>query len=202
MLTEPQKFANKARFIEILAKLGFDITNIVRDLEAALYFDKPLTLNSGRSYSGGLCEDAILHFDELVRFADTYCPGRYSEAELAIVSLFRNVYRAWLFIPCVKNVKNDLTGTWETVAGFKVDDSPTRITFGDNSFSSMIIASNYVNLSNEIKMAIQYGDPRSNFTDMSEILRRYPLVALTRLADAAVSYLVTTNKYIEETPQN
>lgn len=39
MLTDEQKFENKKRYLELLAKLGIDLTQILKYLEKINYFE-------------------------------------------------------------------------------------------------------------------------------------------------------------------
>ena len=59
MLTLEQKNSNEIKFMELLAKLNIDLTEINKLLDSIDYFNKPASTQYIGAYSGGLCEYAL-----------------------------------------------------------------------------------------------------------------------------------------------
>jgi hypothetical protein len=188
MLTPEQLYNNKIKFIELLSKLNTDITELVKYLDINDYFNKPASAQYFKAYAGGLCQYALDLYYELSQLVNAYCPGRYSEEDVIKVALFKDIYKAELFEAYSKNVKNDITGQWETVLAYKYKE--VRPVYGDLPFSSFMTARKFISLTDEQIEAIMHANSTSSCGgDIHEILRNYPLVTLTRMADIAAYYL-------------
>ena len=187
-LTEAQISANKVKFIELLTKLGIDLTELSVYLNALDYFHKPASTNYFRAYPGGLCQYALDLYYELAQLANAYFPGKYTEEDIIKVALFKDLYRAELYEAYNKNVKNEETGQWETQLAYRYRE--TRPTFGDLGFSSYMVAKKFINLTDEQIEAITQASTKDNYAgDIHDILRSYPLATLTKMADLAACYL-------------
>lgn len=188
MLTSDQIYNNKMQFFELLAKLNIDLTDLSRYLDAVDYFNKPVTMQFFKPYAGGLCQYALDLYYELAQLVNAYCPGKYTEIDVIKVALFKDIYRAEMFEAGTKNVKNEITGKWEEVQGFKYKE--VRPTFGDLNFSSYMIAKHFVDFTDEQIEAITQADTKDSYAgDIHDILRSYSLVTLTKMADLAAMYL-------------
>lgn len=189
MLTNDQIQENKDKFLELLSKLNIDLTQLYAYLEGKGYFNAPLTATSTQNYAGGLCENALIFYRELKVLCEAYYPGRYSEEDIIKVALFKNFYRVEMYEVTVKNKKNLETNAWEEVVCYQTREN--RPTFGDLSFSSYMLAQQFIDFTNEQIEAICYGNCLGqNPPDIHDILRSYPLVTLTRMADLACNYIV------------
>ena len=189
MLTEEQILDNKSKFISLLVNLNIDLTALTKYLisETVDYFNKPYTNYQTYSYKGSLCEHTIKLFEELKKLCDFYCPDRYSLQDILKVALFKDLYRAELYEPYLKNVKNELTSQWESVLSYRTKE--VRPIFGDISFSSYMIAKKFINLDNdELVEAIIYSSTNSNIENFN-IRKTYKLVTLVTMAELAVDYL-------------
>ena len=188
MLNETQLYNNKMKFLELLGKLNIDLTQLVKYLDANDYFNKPASSQYFRPYPGGLCQYALDLYYELAQLVNAYCPGKYTEEDVIKVALFKDIYKAELFEPYTKNVKNDVTGQWETTIAYKYRED--RAVYGDLPFSSFMTARKFVDLTEEQIEAIMHSTAAGAYGgDIHEILRKYQLVALTRMADIAAYYL-------------
>jgi hypothetical protein len=189
MLTPDQIQANKMKYIDLLCKLGIDLTQLIEYLEAIDFFNKPGSLQYNKAYPGGLCEYALeLHY-ELTRITGAYTkPGTYSEIDIIIVALFKDLYRAELYEAYNKNVKNEHTGQWESVPAYR--NKEIRPVFGDIGFSSYMIIKRFIYLTDEQIEAICYSAFNKSYeVDIHNIRKMYPLVALTTMAEIAVTYI-------------
>jgi len=186
MLTDEQKFLNKTKYLELLARLGVDLTNFSMYLTSIDYFEKPATNQYQFSYAGGLCEQALKECHELGVLCGAYFPNQYSEEDIIKVALLRNLYRAEMYEAYNKNVKNEITGQWESVGAYRTKEN--RPTYGDLGFSSYMIAKNYFTFSDEQIEAIIHSTGLNNYSvDIHDVMKTYPLVVLTKMADLAVN---------------
>ena len=190
MLTDEQKFENKKRYLELLTKLGIDLTQILKYLESVDYFEQPATPAYHRAYAGGLCEQALLIYNELSQLVNAYYPnGPYTEKDVIIVACFLELYRAEMYELYTKNTKNESTGTWETTYAYRLKE--VRPTFGDVGFSSYMITKYFIPLSDEqIEAFCLVSKVNIEGNDIHDILKSYPLVTLTRMAVLVVNYLL------------
>lgn len=189
MLTEEQRQTNKVNFINLLCKLNIDLTEIVAYLESVQYFDQPYTQKQLGGYKGGLCEHALQVYLELMQLANAYYPNKYSEQDIIIVALFKDIYKAELYEEYFRNVKNT-HGEWEQVTDYK--NKETRPAFGELGFSSYMVLKKFITgLSDEVIESIIYWscgiESQNKPKDLYEILRNYKLVVLTHMADMAAS---------------
>lgn len=189
MLTEEQILDNKSKFIELLTNLNIDLTALTKYLisERVDYFNKPYNNYQSYAYKGSLCEHSLALYYELKKICDLYCPDRYSTQELLKVALFKDMYRAELYEQYFKNVKNEVTGQWETILSYRTKE--IRPIFGDINFSSYMIAKKFINLDNdEVVEAIMFSNNTSNIENFN-IRKTYKLVTLVNIAELAVDYL-------------
>lgn len=189
MLTEEQILDNKNKFIDLLTNLNIDLTAITKYLisERVDYFNKPYNNYQSYAYRGSLCAHTIKLFEELKRLCDLYCSGRYSLEDILKVALFKDLYRAELYEPYYKNVKNEITGQWESVLSYRTKE--IRPIFGDINFSSYMIAKKFINLDNdELVEAIMFSSSTANIENYN-IRKTYKLVTLVSMAELVVDYL-------------
>lgn len=187
ILTDDEKYANKCKFTTLLTKLDIDITPIFEFLDSINYFEAPFNAQTCRSVSGGLCSYALDLFNELYQLCNAYYPNKYTEKDIIKVALFKDVYRAVLYEPYSKNVKNDLTNQWETVSAYKTRES--RPVFGDIGFSSYMLTRKLIDYSDEQIEAICNADASTYVNDIHEIRKQFPLVILTNMATMAAGYI-------------
>lgn len=189
MLTQEQKNANELKYFELLSKLNIDLTEISKLLDRVDYFNKPATTQYTGAYEGGLCEYALKFAHELGVLCNAYCLGRYSEEDVIKVALFKDIYKATMYEKATKNVKDDTTGTWSSVAYYRTKDGADRQVFGDLGFSSYMQIRDLVPLTTEQVEAIVYSRISDFGPDVYEVFKAYPLVILTRMAEMAAAYI-------------
>jgi hypothetical protein len=188
MLDENQIYQNKLSFVNLLSCLEIDLTELYTYLDTTDYFNKPASTQYFKAYPGGLCQYALDLYYELAQLVNAYCPGKYTKADVVKVALFKDIYRTELYECYMKNVKNDSTGNWEVQPAFRYKEQ--RPTFGDIGFSSYMIAKRFVDFTDEQIEAITQSAARSDYAgDIHDIMRSYPLVTLTKMADIAATYL-------------
>jgi hypothetical protein len=188
MLTGEQISLNRFKFFELLNKLNIDLVELSKYLDQVDYFNKPASTQYFRAYAGGLCQYALDLYYELAQLVNAYCPGKYTEEDVIKVALFKDIYKAELYEAYNKNVKNEATGQWESVVAYRYKED--RAVYGDLPFSSFMTARKFVDFTEEQIEAIMHSTASGAYGgDIHEILRKYQLVALTRMADIAAYYL-------------
>ena len=190
MLTTEQKNNNEIRFIELLTKLNIDLTELNKFLDQIDFFNAPASTQYMGAYPGGLCEHALAVAHELGVLCNAYYPGRYSEIDVIIVALFKDIYKATMYEAYMKNTKDEATGQWITMPAYKTRESNARPVFGSAAFSSYMQIKDFVNLTNEQIEAIVHSSPQGFEPDVHEVMRNYPLVTLTRMAEMAATYII------------
>jgi hypothetical protein len=188
MISLEQKNNNEIKFMELLSRLNIDLTEINKFLDQINYFDAPVSTQYVGAYPGGLCEHALRLAHELGVLCNAYYPGRYSEEDVIKVALFKDIYKATMYEVYMKNIKNDSTGQWETVPAYKTRDGASRPVYGDFALSSYFQIKNFISLTDEQSLAIVHST--GNFPpDIHDVMRTYPLVTLTRMAEMAALYI-------------
>jgi len=186
MLTDEQIAKNKERYIELLKLIGLDTPEFLEYLESINYFDAPASTQYQGAYRGGLTEYALKLAHELGVLCDTYFPGKYTEADVLKVALMKENYRATMYEVYRKNVKNEATGQWEAISAYRTKEE--RPVYGDLGFSSFMTLRKYVDFSDEQLEAIIHSTGLNSYSvDIHNVLKQYPLVVLTKMADLVVN---------------
>lgn len=189
MITQEQKNSNEIKFMELLTRLNIDLTEVNKLLDRIDYFNSPATTQYTKAYPGGLCEHALCVAHELGVLCNAYFPGRYTEEDVIKVAFFKDIYKATMYEAYMKNEKNEETGQWIKIPAYKTRDGANRPVFGDLGFSSYMQIKNLIPLTDEQIEAIVYSRPSDYAPDVHEVCRSYPLVALTRMAEMAATYI-------------
>lgn len=189
MLTVEQKNNNEIKFMELLSRLNIDLTELNKFLDSIGYFNAPASTQYMGAYPGGLCEHALIVAHELGVLCNAYCPDRYTVEDVIKVALFKDIYKATMYEAYMKNVKDDTTGQWTAVPAYKTREATARAVYGNAGLSSYMQIKKYVDLTDEQIEAIIQASPQSFDPDIHEVMRAYPLVTLTRMAEIAATYI-------------
>lgn len=194
MLDVSQIGENKTRYLELLSKLDEDTSKFVYYLNSPRvdFFNKPFNNKPDVAYAGSLCEHCVKFYDELKKITDFYRPNYYSEKELIKVALFKDLYRAELYEAYNRNQKNDETGKWETVVGYRAKEE--RPVFGDIGFSSYMIARKFFNLDDDEVVEAIVNSTMESELDSYQIRKAYSLVPFVLMAELALTYLQETEE--------
>lgn len=186
MITDEAKAKNKEMYLNLLKQINLDTPEFLNYLESINYFEAPATAQYTGAYAGGLCEYALKLAHELGVLCTAYFPGKYTAEDVLKVALLKDIYRSCMYVTYKKNIKNEETDQWETTMAYKTTDD--RPVFGDLGFSSFMVLRNYVNFTDEQLEAIIHSTGLNSYSvDIHEILKKYKLVALTRMADSVVT---------------
>ena len=189
MISIEQKNNNEIKFMELLAKLNIDLTEFNKFLDSIGYFNAPASTQYMGAYPGGLCEHALIVAHELGVLCNAYCPNRYTEEDVIKVALLKDIYKATMYEMYMKNVKDEESGQWTTVPAYKTREANNRPVYGNASLSSYMQVKKYIDFTDEQIEAIIYASPQNFEPDIHEVMRAYPLVTLTRMAEIAATYI-------------
>ena len=189
MLTDEEIAQNRVRYCGLIAQATPNPDALIAFLDSIGYFVAPATAQYNGAYAGGLCEYAMKLAHELGVLCNHYQPGRYSASDVLGVALLKEAYRAQMYELAKKNVKNDATGQWESVLYYKTKEK--RPVYGDLGFSSYMMLRKYVDFTDEqIEAIIHSSGINSYSVDIHDVLKEYPLVTLTKMADLAVNNII------------
>lgn len=218
MLTKEQIEQNKQKFIELLREIsveGSDIDGLINHLEEIHFFTAPATSISHGNYDGGLCEHSLNVYRQLKRLVKGFAShvevvenktaegiitsseevivSDYSDNTIKIIGLLHDINKGSYYEKYTKNVKNDITGKWESVEAYKIKDAEYRDTFGDQSVNSFLAISRFIPLSREeVATIINFNcgmDNGYSNKDIYGIMEKYPLVVLMHTADMISSFV-------------
>ena len=157
------------------------------------FYQAPASTKFHGSVAGGLLEHSVAVCRELSALAGRYCQGT-PPASLTIVSLLHDLCKVNFYKKGYRNKKNDLTGQWEKVEIYEVEDQ-MPIGHGEKS---VIIAMKFIKLSDEEIAAIRwhmggYDDgARGGFGSgqaLANAYEKYPLAVALNMADLATSFI-------------
>lgn len=205
MLTDSQITENKVRFLKLIAEIdieGADTSGLVDFLEKNGFFEAPASTQYHSNFKGGLCLHSLNVYDNIVKLADMYFPGKYNQSTLITVSLLHDIsktdfYESYIMnkkIYSDKGSKQDNQGRfdWFAESAYKVKDCHDRFIAGTHEENSLLILSRFIPLTLEESVAVMnhHGTASPNApADLSAIMNKFPLLTLLHLADMISTYV-------------
>lgn len=186
MLTEVEIQQNKMKYLDLLTKLNVDLTELTKYLDAVGFWTAPAGTQTFGAYPGALVQRGLNFYYELSQLCNAYTPGRYTQQDVIKVMLGKELYRAEMYEAFKKPVKNEETGQWDSVVMYRTKE--VRPTFGDIGLSSYMILKKFIELTDEQALAIIHFKAMDYAADIYDIMKSYPLVSLTRMADIAMQF--------------
>ncbi|MEG2192962.1 MAG: hydrolase [Oscillospiraceae bacterium] len=116
----------------------------------------------------------------------------YSDETIALVALCHDFCKINMYREGTRNVKNDLTGVWEKVKTYNIEDV---FPYGHGE-KSVFLVERFIRLSTEEAMAIRWhmggfdDSAKAGSFAIGEAYKRYPLAVMAHLADLEATYLV------------
>lgn len=181
--------SNKERFINIFTE------NVKREgsaellawLEKTDFFTAPASTKFHLCEEGGLCEHSLNVYDCLVeRYGN-----EHSADTLAIVALLHDLCKAQFYKVSTRNQKNELTGQWEKVPYYTIED---KFPFGHGE-KSVFLIERFMRLKVEEAIAIRWhmggfdDTAKSGGYTISNAYEMYPLAVKLHIADIEATYL-------------
>lgn len=205
---------NKYKLIDLLNKItreGADISGFIYKLDHSDFFEAPCSTIYHLNVKGGLVLHLLSVHEQLVKLANMFCPGKYSEETLIIVALCHDMDKMNKYEEYVKNVKDycdngskrDEMGRfeWRAEKAYKVRDAENRFVYGHHGQNSEYITSTYIPLKFEESVAIvnhSGGEDQYKPYDMSAIFNKYDLAALLHMADFVSTYVIEPQLEIKD----
>lgn len=116
----------------------------------------------------------------------------YSDDTIAVVALCHDFCKINFYKEGTRNVKNDVTGQWEKVKAYSVEDA---FPYGHGE-KSVFLLERFIRLSVEEAVAIRWhmggfdDSAKGGSFAISEAYRKYPLAVWLHLADLEATYLL------------
>lgn len=195
MRNEP-KASDKEEFIGIykekITRDGAD--KLLEFLEKSDFFTAPASTRYHGAYEGGLLRHSLNVYENLVSYlARERVQEKYelsvSDESAAIVALLHDICKVNFYAVSTRNAKNDLTGQWEKVPYYTINDT---LPYGHGE-KSVYMISGFMRLSREEAMAIRWHMGFSGIEDKNTIgkaLEMYPLAFALSVADMEASYFL------------
>lgn len=185
---------SKERFLGLCSKVKREgIADLVKWLESSDFFYAPASTRFHGSYAGGLLEHSLNVYDCLVKRMQHWENDTYDEESIIISALFHDVAKVNLYQKGTKNVKNQVTGKWETVETYQIEE---KFPCGDHADKSIIVLQNFIKLKPEEIMAIAAhmggwtSAVKGGSQFVGKIFETCQLAVHLHLADMEASYLV------------
>lgn len=182
----------KAEFMEIfntyVTRKGAD--KMLEWLERTDFFTAPASTRYHGACESGLVMHSLNVYKVLKARNDI--DKMYSDETIALVALCHDFCKINFYTEGSRNVKNEVTGQWEKVKVYNVDD---QFPFGHGE-KSVFLVERFMRLTIEEAMAIRWhmggfdDSAKAGSFAMSEAYRRYPLAVMTHLADLEATYLL------------
>ena len=157
------------------------------------FFTAPASTKYHGACEGGL----LLHSLNVYKtFRERYFEeGKDSEESFAICALLHDLCKAQFYKVSTRNVKNDVTGQWEKVPYYTVDDA---FPYGHGE-KSVFLIERFMRLKTSEAMAIRWhmggfdDSARGGSFAISLAYEKYPLAVKLHLADLESTYLKEKN---------
>lgn len=186
--------SNKDRFIQIyqeqIKREG--AKELLDWLLQTDFFTAPASTKFHLCEEGGLCEHSLNVYDCLnERFG-----AEYPAETIAIVSLLHDLCKAQFYKVSTRNQKNDLTGLWEKVPYYTIED---KFPFGHGE-KSVFLIERFMRLKLEEAVAIRWhmggfdDTAKAGGYTVSNAFEMYPLAVKLHLADIEATYLREGNQ--------
>jgi len=154
------------------------------------FFIAPASTRFHGAHSEGLVMHSLNVFDLL--FARNEIENNENPESVAIVSLLHDVCKAEFYKETTRNVKNDITGQWEKVPYYSVDD---KFPFGHGE-KSVFLIERFMRLKTTEAIAIRWhmggfdDNSRVGGYNVANAFGKYPLAVKLHLCDLEASYLL------------
>lgn len=166
--------------------------NLLKWLETTDFFTAPASTKFHGACEGGL----VLHSVNVYHaMRERFFEEGDSEESFALCGLLHDLCKANFYKVSTRNVKNDLTGQWERVPYFQIED---QFPYGHGEKSVWLIE-RFIKLKPAEAVAIRWHmggfdeAARGGSFAISQAYDQYPLAAKLHLADFYATYLLEKN---------
>lgn len=196
--------SNKERFNSLIDSIEIGEFNkeAFKDfLEQNNFYIAPATSLYSYSFDGGLCQHSLDVYDTL-NFLCANSGEPIDDNSIKLVALFHDIYKMCYYEKTTVNKKiysengskRDNAGKfdWVSVEGYKIREAKDRPLYGDNAFTSYMLLSKFIPLTDVESVAIVNHncgmDNGYSNKDMSHILANNHLAVLLHCADMICTY--------------
>ena len=168
------------------------ISDLLNWLDSTDFYTAPASTKFHSMYEGGLCQHSINVFNRLVaefKNLDGYKFDDETMESLAIVGLFHDLTKVNFYKETTRNVKNEITGQWEKVPYYAVENNSA---LSGHGYKSARIVNKFMDISDEEYMAIVMHmgfSTDENTATVSETFQKNKLALLLHIADTKASYI-------------
>lgn len=184
---------NKERFLDIynrnIKRAGAD--RLLEWMDNRTDF---FTAPASTKFHGACKEGLVIHslnvYDILKKRNDE--SKAYSDETVAIVALLHDLCKANFYKETTRNVKNDITGQWERVPYYSIDD-PYPYGHGEKS---VFLIERFLRLTPEEAISIRWHmggfdeSARSGGYNVGNTFNKYPLAVMLHVSDLEATYLL------------
>lgn len=184
---------NKERFLDIynrnIKRAGAD--RLLEWMDNRTDF---FTAPASTKFHGACKEGLVIHslnvYDILKKRNDE--SKAYSDETMAIVALLHDLCKANFYKETTRNVKNDITGQWERVPYYSIDD-PYPYGHGEKS---VFLIERFLRLTPEEAISIRWHmggfdeSARSGGYNVGNTFNKYPLAVMLHVSDLEATYLL------------
>ena len=180
----------KEKFLELLKSVNREgIDQLINFLEKSDFFTAPASTRFHGCYEGGLLEHSIKVYEIFKdKVEKSIIDLNIPKESIIIMALLHDVCKANYYKVDYRNAKNQLTGEWEKVPYYTVDDT---IPFGHGEKSVMMLTE-FIKLTNDEKYAIRwhmgFTEPKENYQYLGVAFKKYPIALLLHEADLEATY--------------
>ena len=215
MLSKEQIEQNKQTFIELINSIEreFNKEKLINWLENSDFFYAPASTKYHSNFEGGLCSHCLSVYYSLEALCNTFASEskyvtledgsqkeeitcKYDKDSIIIVALLHDLSKANFYEKYNRNVKNEVTGKWESVEEYRTIDVQKRFIFGNHEETSEFMVRSFIPLKVEESVAILHhmggAGHDSSQTDLSVIYSKYNLAALLHTADLLSTFVLNS----------
>lgn len=181
---------NKKVIVELLSKVKrAGIEKLIEWLDKNDYFTAPASTRFHSNYEGGLAAHSLNVYKVLDKKREQYPELGLSEESAIICGLLHDLCKVNFYTVSTRNKKNDVTGKWEKVPFYAVDD---QVPLGHGE-KSIIILSSFIKLTLDEMYAIRAHmggyEPQQNWNTVSGCWNKCKWAVLLHSADLEASYI-------------
>ncbi|MDO4945461.1 MAG: hydrolase [Ruminococcus sp.] len=159
-------------------------------LKKSDFFTAPASTKYHLDCKGGLVQHSINVYLRLKAQADLLFKDKYSNETLAIVFLLHDLCKVNFYKESTRNVKNEVTGQWEKLPCYTVDE---KYKFGGHGSKSVYLIMLFMKLTPEEAAAINchmgaYDRPANDY-QVSGTFENNPLALMLSVADQYASFI-------------
>ena len=176
---------------------------IIEYLKSTDFYTAPASTKYHESVTSGLLFHSLKVYNEAVLLQKLPAFESCNVCKWALVALVHDWCKIGLYESYFRNVKNEITGSWEKVNSFRVAETKCNNTLGHGT-ASMFMISQFLHLAMDEALAIRWhmgpwNVCQSEFNDLQDSNEKYPLVHMLQFADQLAITRYESARYAQDT---